>query len=191
MAAILALIALVTVERVAMSDDQPPPLVHAEVDPLPFANGGYGAQIGIRHPALHGVRVAIASFSLHEPDLISQIGNDGFDVRVRPSGAIYVLYYPAAPGRDGFSFGGSVRYLRLRYEHDDAPGERAEISEISPEAIVGYQWHPFHGGFYLQPWLALGVTLHKSGDPTVGGHTYDELPISPFFTVNIGYELSL
>src|SRR5690349_3453902 len=74
--------------------------LHAELDPLTFANGGYGGQIGIRHPALHGVRLAIASFSLHVPDPIAQIGNDGFDERVRPSGAIYALYYPREAGRD-------------------------------------------------------------------------------------------
>src|ERR1043166_2752530 len=99
--------------------------LHAELDPLTFANGGYGAQIGIRHPALHGVRLAIASFSLHVPDLLAQIGgNDGFDLRVRPSGAVYALYYWRAAGHDGFAIGVSLRYLRLRYEHDAVPGAR-------------------------------------------------------------------
>lgn len=168
------------------------PLVHAELDPLTFANGGYGGQLGIRHPALHGVRLAIASFSLHVPDALSQIGgNDGFDERVRPSGALYALYYFAPPGHDGFSVGGSIRYLRIRYEHDAEPGERADISQLSPEAIVGYQWHPFHNGFYLQPWFALGVALWTRGEPVVGSHRYDALPVSPFFTVNIGYEHAL
>lgn len=84
--------------------------LHAELDPLTFATGGYGAQIGIRHPALHGVRLAIASFSLHVPDLVAQLGgNDGFDLRVRPSGALYALYYVRAPGHDGLAFGGSLR----------------------------------------------------------------------------------
>jgi hypothetical protein len=166
--------------------------LHVELDPLTFANGGYGGQIGIRHPALHGVRVAIASFSLHVPDLLSQVGgNDGFDLRVRPSGALYALYYLRAAGQDGFAVGGSLRYLRLRYEHDDVPGERADTSELSPEAIIGYQWHPFHNGFYVQPWLALGVTVARSGEPVVGSRRYDPLPIQPFFTVNIGWEQRL
>lgn len=165
--------------------------LHAEVDPLPFANGGYGGQLGIRHPALRGVRIAAASFALHVPDVLSQIGgNDGFDQRVRPSGALYVLYY-FRPGRDGFSVGGSLRYLRLRYEHDDLPGDRADTRELSPELIVGYQWHPFNNGFYLQPWFALGVTLVRDGDPIVGDREYEPLPVSPFFTVNIGYEHAL
>lgn len=166
--------------------------IHAELDPLTFANGGYGGQIGIRHPALHGVRLAIASFSLHVPDLLAQIGgNDGFDLRVRPSGALYALYYLRAAGRDGLAVGASLRYLRLRYEHDDVPGDHADVTELSPEAIIGYQWHPFHNGFYLQPWLALGVTVLRSGEPTVGDRRYDSLPIQPFFTVNIGWEQPL
>jgi hypothetical protein len=167
-------------------------MLHAELDPLTFANSGYGGQIGIRHPALHGLRLAIASFSLHVPDLLSQIGgNDGFDLRVRPSGALYALYYPRPATHDGLVIGASLRYLRLRYEHDDLPDQHADVSEISPEAIVGYQWHPFHNGFYLQPWLALGVTVWRDGDPVVGDRRYSALPIQPFFTVNLGWEQRL
>jgi len=189
MRARLALACLVALAPAARADDT---LVHGELDPLTFANRGYGGQIGIRHPALHGVRIAIASFSLHVPDVLSQLGgNDGFDLRVRPSGAIYVLYYLEPPGHDGLSFGGSLQYLRLSYGHDSAPGEHVDVAEVSPQAIVGYQWHPFHGGLYLQPWLALGVALTHDGDAVVGGHRYSELPISPFFTVNIGYEHAL
>ncbi|HEY4182781.1 MAG TPA: hypothetical protein VGM90_38380 [Kofleriaceae bacterium] len=162
-----------------------PIYLHAEVDPLTFANGGYGGQLGIR---VRHVRFALASFSLHVPDVVSQIGNDGFDERIRPSGALYALYYLNAAGHDGFAFGASLRLLRIRYEHDDVPGTEAHVTELSPEAIVGYQWHPFHNGFYLQPWLALGVTVWKNHPGKVGTYTYDELPISPFFTVNIGWE---
>src|ERR1043166_2536755 len=114
--------------------------LHAELDPLTFANGGYGAQIGVRHPALHGVRLAIASFSLHVPDPIAQLGgNDGFDVRVRPSGALYALSYVHPGGHDGLAIGASLRYLRIRYEHDDVAGAQADVRELSPEAILGYQ----------------------------------------------------
>jgi hypothetical protein len=190
----LAILGLSLATASARADDAPAEAVrlHAELDPLTFANGGYGGQIGIRHPALHGVRLAIASFSLHVPDPLAQVGgNDGFDLRVRPSAALYALYYLRAAGRDGFAVGASLRYLRLRYEHDDVPGERADTSELSPEAIVGYQWHPFHNGFYLQPWLALGVTVLRSGEPMVGSQRYDPLPIQPFFTVNIGWEQPL
>jgi len=166
--------------------------LHAELDPLTFANAGYGGQIGLRHPALRGVRLAVASFSLHVPDVVAQLGgNDGFDLRVRPSAALYALYYVAPAGRDGFAIGGSMRYLRLRYRRDDVPGAEATVGELSPEAIVAYQWHPFRNGFYLQPWLALGVVLSHHGEATVGARTYDELPVSPFFTVNVGWEQAL
>lgn len=164
----------------------------AELDPLTFANAGYGSQIGIRHPALRGVRIAVASFSLHVPDFVSQLGgNEGFDQRVRPSAALYILYYFSPPGRGGLAVGGAMRYLRLRYRHDDVAGEEAHVGELSPEAIVAYQWHPFENGFYLQPWVGLGVVLAHDGKAVVGPHTYDELPVIPFFTVNVGWELAL
>ena len=183
---------LIAIALATASAHADPTYLHAEIDPLTLATEGYGGQIGLRIPALHGVRLAVASFSLHEPDAIAQInGNDGFHLRVRPSAALYALYYFKPPGHDGFAIGASVRYLRVRYELDAAPGEQTTVSEVSPEAIIGYQWHPFHNELYLQPWLALGVVLSRDKSPTVGGRTYDELPISPFFTVNIGWEQAL
>jgi hypothetical protein len=162
-------------------------LVHGELDPLTFANGGYGGQLGVRLPS--HLRLAVASFALDVPDLLAQFpDNDGFHLRVRPSGAVYALYYLAPPGHDGLALGGSMRYLRLRYTYGS---EHTDVAELSPEAIVGYQWHPLHGRFYLQPWLALGVVLTHDHDPVVTGHRYDELPVSPFFTVNIGYEYAM
>jgi hypothetical protein len=182
--------AILLISGAARADE--PTLLHGELDPLTFANAGYGGQLGVRHPALHGVRLAIASFSLHVPDPIAQIGgNDGFDVRVRPSGALYALYYLRPASRDGFAIGASLRYLRYRYRHDDVPDTDANVSEVSPEAIVGYQWHPFHNGFYVQPWFALGVTVYRNGEAQVGDRAYDALPVSPFFTVNIGFEHGL
>jgi hypothetical protein len=168
---------------------EPSSSVHVEVDPFPFATGRWGVQVGGRPAALHGVRLSIASFSVDVPDVVAELGgNDGFHLDVRPlSGALYALYYFASPGQDGFTVGGSVRYLRLRYSHDDE-NVSTDVREVSPEAIVGYQWHPFHNGFYVQPWLALGVVLWRSGKASVGMHTYDELPISVFFTANVGYE---
>lgn len=166
-----------------------PTLVDIEVDPFPFATLGYGVQIGLRHPALKGVRISVASFMVNVPDVITEAnGNDGFELRVRPSPATYILYYLNAAGRDGFAIGGAVRYLRLRFRHVDAPGEEAFVSELSPEAIVAYQWHPFDNGFYVQPWIGLSVTLHRSGAAVVGAREYDPLPIQPFFTVNVGWE---
>jgi hypothetical protein len=183
------LAALVLLASVAHAE---PTYFHVELDPLPFANSGYGGQIGVRHPALRGVRLAVASFSLHVPDVITELGgNDGWDQTVLPSAALYVLYYPRRAGRDGFSVGGSFRYLRYRFFHDDMPASTVTIGEITPEAIVGYQWHPFKNGFYLQPWFALGISLWRNREPAVNGRTYESLPISPFFTVNIGYEHGL
>ncbi len=168
--------------------------LHAEVDPLPFLTGGYGGQIGVRPPGLGGVRLAVASFALDVPDIVAQFGdNDGFTVRVRPSAAVYALYYLEDGGADGPAFGVALRYLRLRYRHVDEPG-LAEVRELSPEAIVAYQWHPARAraarGFYLQAWFGLSVTALRDGERVVGSQRYDALPVQPFFTVNLGWELA-
>lgn len=159
-----------------------------EVDPLPFALGGFGAQLGVRRGP---VRIAPACFSLDVPDMVAELGgNDGFHIRVRPSPAVYVLYFPTGDGR-GWWFGGALRMLRLRYTHDDAAGLDAETTEVSPEAIGGYRWFPTRHGFYVQPWVGLSVTAYRSGDLDVGTQTYDPLPVQLFATVNLGWEFAL
>lgn len=166
-----------------------PPQLHVETDPLPLIRGGYGLQAGAR-PAGSPWRIAVASFALDVPDPAVQVGgNDGFHLRVRPSAAIYVLRY--FPGRSGWLIGGSLRYLRLRYTHDDAPSERGDLGAISPEVIAGYHWHPTRAGFYVQPWVGLGVLAWTSADAAVGARVYDGLPIQPFATVNLGWEFDL
>ena len=163
--------------------------LHAEVDPLPFARGGYGGQFGFRDDSISRLRFAIASFALDVPDFAAQLGgNDDFHIRVRPSVALYVLYY-LSPARNSFAVGGSLRFLRLRYTHDDEPDKHDDTSELSPEVIVGYKWHPTRYGFYLQPWFGLSVTATRTHDPVVGDHAYDPLPLQAFFTVNLGWEL--
>jgi hypothetical protein len=167
-----------------------PHRIHVETDPLPPAQGGYGLQAGVRPAGSHW-RVAVASFSLDVPDFAVQGGgNDGFHLRVRPSAAVYVLRYHR-PGRDGWLYGASLRYLRLRYTHDDVAGERADLAAVSPELIGGYKWHPGGAGFYVQPWAGVGVLAWTSDDATVGTRAYDGFPLQPFLTVNLGWEFEL
>jgi hypothetical protein len=160
--------------------------VHLEIDPQPFILGGYGIQPGIRYNHL---RAALGNFRLEVPDLITELGgNEGFHQELRHSNALYILYF--LDDRSGFAFGGSLRLLRLSFTRDGS-AETAKIWEFGPEAIAGYKWHPTSKGFYVMPWVAVGVTLHRSDDATVGGETYEPLPINLFATVNIGWELSL
>jgi hypothetical protein len=170
--------------------DEPSLHVHAEVDPLPFVQKGYGAQIGWRDDSvIRGLRFAVASFSLDVPDFAAELGgNDDFHIRVRPSGAAYVLYY-LQHSRNSVLVGGSIRVLRLSYTHDDVANTHDDVSEISPEAIVGYMWHPTKYGFYLQPWFGLSATVWRSHDPRVGDRMYEPPALNAFFTVNLGFEL--
>jgi len=168
--------------------------VHLELDPLPFALGGYGIQPGVRDDRiLDGrLRVAVGNFSLDVPELAAELGsNDGWNLHVRPgSGALYVLYM-LAPERNTFVLGGSVRFLRVEYTHDDFEGRALRTAELSPELIVGYKWHPTRFGFYVIPWLGLSTTLLRSDDVYIGNRVYTPLPIQAFFTVNLGWELVL
>jgi hypothetical protein len=46
-------------------------------------------------------------------------------------------------------------------------------------------------GFYVMPWAAIGVTLYRNGEPAVGTHRYDPLPLNLFGRVNIGWDFRL
>jgi hypothetical protein len=177
---------------IADDGDPRPHRLHIELDPLPFALGGYGGQIGYRAAGLPGWRFALASFALDVPDLVTQLddANDGFHLRVRPSVAVYVLHYPSR-SRGGLALGGAARYLRLDYSHDDVSGARARLGELSIEAIAGFKWHPWRAGFYAQPWLGISRALASTDDATIGERDYEQLPVQLFATVNLGWELEL
>lgn len=157
-----------------------------EIDPQPFLLGGYGIQPGVRYRHL---RAALGNFRLDVPDAIAQLGgNDGFHQQIRHSNALYILYFLG--DRSGFAFGGSLRLLRTSFTRDGETGE-AKVWEFGPEAIAGYKWYPSSYGFYLMPWTAIGVTLYRNRDATVGGRTYDPLPVNLFATMNIGWDFAL
>ena len=121
--------------------------------------------------------------------MIAQLGgNDGFHQHVRHSNALYVLYF--LDEGSGFAFGGSMRLLRLSFTFDGETGA-AKTWELGPEAIAAYKWQPTDYGFYVMPWVAVGVTLYHHGDPTVGAHTYDPLPVNLFATMNVGWDFWL
>ena len=160
--------------------------VHLEIDPQPFILGGYGIQPGVRYNHL---RVGLGNFRLNVPDAIAQLGgNDGFHQHVRHSNALYVLYF--LEEGSGFAFGGSMRLLRLSFTRDGET-ETANTWELGPEAIAAYKWQPTAYGFYLMPWVAIGVTLYHEGDAVVGGERYDPLPVNLFATMNVGWDFWL
>lgn len=160
--------------------------LHLEIDPQPFILGGYGIQPGIRYNHL---RAGLGNFRLNVPDLLTELGgNEGFHQTVRHSNALYILYF--LEEGSGFAFGGSIRVLRLSYTFDGET-DTATVWELGPEAIAGYKWQPTDYGFYVMPWVAVGVTLYRNGEPTVGTHEYDPLPLNMFGTVNVGWDFWL
>jgi len=163
--------------------------VHVEVDPLPFILGGYGVQVGVAHARLAGWRFGLGNFSLDVPDFAAQLNdaNDGFHLRVRRSHALYGLYFFS--GVRGWCAGGSLRYLRLEYTHDDFANEHARVGELSVEAIGGYKWHPTSTGFYVMPWIAIARPLVATKTAEVGDKTYKADFVQLFATANIGWEL--
>ena len=177
--------ATIATSSTARADDT---RLHVELDPLPFLLGGYGVQLGVAPGPLPGWRFGLGNFSLDVPDFAAQRNsdNDGFHIHVRRSHALYGLHFFS--DLRGWCVGGSVRYLRLEYTHDNTPDERARIGELSVEAIGGYKWHPTKAGFYVMPWLAIALPLASSDTATVGDATYEADFVQVFATANIGWQ---
>jgi hypothetical protein len=185
---VIALLVLLGGARAASAE---PHRAHVELDPLTFALGGYGVQVGYRPPALPRLRLAMASFAIDVPDPVAELGgNEGFHIRVRPSVGLYGLYF-LSDTRGGWFAGGSLRVLRLEYGHDDEPDLETRVAELSLEAIAGYKWHPWPAGFYLLPFAGVSRGLVASDEATVGGREYSPPIVQLFATVNLGWELAL
>lgn len=183
----LVFVAALLVAGTASAEEQSLTL-HAELDPLPFVQGGYGIQVGFALAALPGWRFGLGNFSLDVPDAGVQLNpdNDGFHIRLRHSRALYGLHFFS--GLEGWCVGGSLRMLRQRFSHDDAPGQSRSVREFSAEAIGGYKWHPFESPFYLMPWAALAKTLHSESTVEFAGNSFQPYFVQLFATVNIGLQ---
>ncbi len=158
LALLLALLPLV-------SSAQAPPAAAAassslslEVDPMPFAFGGYSFSARYAHGQLPHWSAMASVFSSDFPDgMLSTANRDAGwgSLHFRPSYALFVDYNFTGTGR-GFFAGPSVFLYNNEVTHEPT-GEVRSFTSIYPNVRVGYTWFPFKkAGFYLSPWVNLG-----------------------------------
>jgi hypothetical protein len=160
-----------------------------ELDPIPFALGGYGGLLSVRPDRRW--KIGVSSFSTHSPDALNTGDNAGFHLDIRPSGVVMVNYsLTTATRRGGWFVAGIAQLVRDRYTRDDAPGMAADVTHTELGVAGGYIWYPFeHSGLFLQAWGNVGHYVWTSGTPTVDGHTYEQAWLIPYATVHIGFEI--
>jgi hypothetical protein len=159
--ALLAVLLAATPGAEASDSDTPPPYprISVQIDPIPFAFGGYSTWLGIA-PAPHW-NVLVGSFA---GDALGEF--EGWKARIRVSQQILVAYFPDE-GNRGFYFAGGVGVLQwsLRKESDIAPSE-AEFDQVVFTPMLGYRWYGTDA-LYLEPFFAAGVPLLRREVTTV------------------------
>lgn len=185
------LFALVLLTPFAASPARADTSLLLETDPSTFAFRGYAAHAriapGAGHVALGGGIYAL-DFPKPLVDLNGKNRGEGWDVRLEVGGALFADYY-LRPHAEGWFVGAELALQRYRYARDGAPGAHATNVVVMPRA--GYQWRPFHAGFYVMPWAGLGVQGKVAGTETVGNQKYDVFPLVPYGALHLGWQLDL
>jgi hypothetical protein len=185
----LAILALAAVP--AAADDPPDARWHygIELDPLPFALGGYGGLVSVRPDRRW--KIGLSSYGVDYPNAFVTGDDAGFHLHIKPSSVLMIDYsLTGDTPRGGWFVGGEVRQARIAYTHDDAPGMTTDVTHYELAVSGGYVWYPFeHTGLFLQAWGSVGHYVWSTGTPTVDGHTYHPAAIVPYATVHIGFEI--
>jgi len=144
----------------ASASAAPPPFRawSVEVDPLPFATGGYSVALGWQ--AAH-VRLSANAFAANLPSFAVQ---DGWSGRIRAAGALRVQLYPDWRNRGLF---GALQLGPVATRFTSASGAVSDAYQLVLTPSVGYRWFPWDGrlGLYLMPAAGIGLALatHDEG----------------------------
>jgi hypothetical protein len=166
--------------------------ISAESDPVDFVSHGYALYVGVKPPGLERWRFGLGTFALDFPGFAidALAGESGWSVRAKWSALAYVSHY-FNDERRGFFVGGRTFVSEFRYRNSAFPGAEDNQLHLFVAPEVGYQWFPFDNGFYVTPWLGLGVDVARSGVPRVGDKELNGARLLPLPFVYFGYELSL
>ena len=162
----------------------------AESDPVDFLSHGYALYLGVKPPGPGNYRFGVGTFALDFPTFAvdALAGESGWSVRARWTALVYVSRY-FSEDRRGWFVGGRAFVSSFRYRNSAFPGQQDEEQHLFLAPEVGYQWFPFESGFYITPWLGLGVDVVRSGVPRVGDRTLNGARLLPLPFVYFGYEI--
>lgn len=160
-----------------------------ELDPLPFALGGYSFSVRYADGHLPHWSAMASVFSSDFPDGMLSAANKeaGWsDLHFRPSQALFVDYSFSGTGR-GFFAGPSVFLYNNEVTH--APtGEVRTFRSIYPNLRVGYTWFPFKkAGLYLSPWVNLGRETIIGAPASSEAPEYEMTDIKYIAAIHLGY----
>jgi hypothetical protein len=167
-----------------------PTSIMVETDPSTFVLKGYAAHVRVALPDNH-FAFGGGVYGLDFPSVVVDLNPDnrarGWNVRLQLGAAAFADYY-FRPQPRGFFVGAQLAAQEYRYTNDLAPGQSATSVNLLAMPRVGYQWQPFDSaGFYVMPWLGLGVTAPIAGEHRIAQNNYSVFPLLPFAAVHVGW----
>ena len=154
----LALLPLISAAQAPRTAAATPGSLSLEIDPMPFALGGYSFSVRYADRNLPHWSAMASVFSSDFPDgMLSSTNRDAgwTALHFRASEALFVDYDFSGKGR-GFFAGPSVFLYNNEVTYEPT-GEVRSFTSIYPNVRVGYTWFPFKkAGFYLSPWVNVG-----------------------------------
>lgn len=160
-----------------------------ETDPSTFAFGGFAAHVRVS-PARSHVALGVGAYAMDFPKVLvdSLPGNRGedFGVRLRLGVGLFGDWFPRED-LQGWFVGAQLAVQRYRYTNEAAPDATGSATNLLLMPRVGYLYQPFDAGFYLQPWVGLGLTTRVAGEARVGSHEYALFPLVPYAALHVGW----
>jgi hypothetical protein len=172
--------------RVASADET---AVFVETDPATFVLGGFAAPVRIRPSATPQWSFGMGAYALNLPSVMVALDSAnrdlGWSSRIVFAGSAFIDRYFRRDGEGAF-VGAQLGVQQFRVTRASVDGQR-EFTTVLAMPRIGYLWRPFGSGFYVMPWLGLGLTAKVAGGVMLGGATYDVFPVVAFATVHAGW----
>lgn len=152
------------------------------VDPLAFFLNGISLHGGYGQGPWH---FDLEAFSLDVPASIH--GNEGLTAGQQGLELKTDYYFQQSIEGPFVSAGGGVSELTVI--NDETDHSKGQL-EYSLGFRAGYRWNTGLGKLYLTPLTGLEYTFNNQ-DVTVDGNTFENGPLQPYATVNIGWYFPL
>ncbi len=163
-----------------------------EVDPATFAWGGFSAHARLRPDAWPSWSFGAGVYAMDMPSFLVDLdpANRGksWDARIRLGAALFVDRFLGEAPRGPF-VGLELGVQRMRLENPHLGPGTAQYSALLAMPRAGYLWQPFGSGFYLMPWLGIGVAQRIAGSAELAGEPYHVPRVPMFATLHAGWRL--
>lgn len=162
--------------------------VLVETDPATFGFRGFAGHLRVQPASTPHWTFGAGLYAMNLPGLLVDTNPDnrdeGWDVRLRLGAGLFADYAWSADG-DGPVVGLQTAIHAWRATAAGAVTDERFTSALLM-ARLGYLWRPRDGGFFVMPWIGLGLTRRIAGDDEREGG-YATAPVMPMAALHVGW----